>query len=892
MNRPVDKIEQRVQWHAMSVDESAAKLGVSTRGLRAKEASERLDTYGRNELKPQAGDSVFRRAVRQFNDPMIWVLIGAGIFTALLGQWVDTAVILGVVVINAIIGFVQEGKAEDALEGIRTMLSVSAEVRRDGTWVYVPAEEVVPGDSVRLDAGDRVPADMRLCDASSLHIDEAPLTGESEPVEKSTEPVKHDTGVGDRSSMAFSGTTVTGGSGAGIVVGTAENTEIGKISEMLSEVESLETPLTKQMTTFSTKLAVVVVVLAVLMFGIGFVHDYTWSDLVLSSIGFAVAAIPEGLPAVLTITLALGVQKMADKNAITRRMYSVETLGSVTTICSDKTGTLTKNEMTVREVVSADHHYDVTGTGYAPEGEISLDGAAVHSDDDGLHLLALIASLVNDSTVSNQNGTWVLAGEPTDGALRTFAMKAGVEPRARRIASLPFDSSYKYMATLDSIGGRRYVHVKGAPDRILQRSTTQGATPTSTDPLDREFWERKIDDYSSHGLRLLAAAVRPVDADTIDHDMIDDLTFVGLYAIIDPPREEAIDAIRLCQQAGIRVKMITGDHGGTATAIGHEMGIGRGQRAFSGAELEVASDEELRQIVTEHDIFARTSPEHKLRLVRALQANGEVVSMTGDGVNDAPSLKQADVGVAMGIKGTEATKDAADIVLADDNFATIESAVEMGRTIYDNLRKAIVFMLPTNGAQGLVILTAVLLGLTLPLTPVQVLWVNMITAVTLSLALAFEPAEPDIMRRPPRKPGGSLLSRSGVIRIAYVSLLIGGSTTAVFVIGLQSGWGVDYSRTVAINTLVIGQIFYLLASRFTRTSAIRRELLTTNPVSWGSIVAMITLQVGFVYLPFMQAAFSSESVGWVGWLVPMAVGIAVFTVVEIEKAVTTATGSD
>ncbi|AZN29329.1 cation-transporting P-type ATPase [Flaviflexus salsibiostraticola] len=885
--------QSAAQWHAETIDEAAERLGVGTGGLSSDEAAERLEAVGLNELAPPGKDSAFARLLRQFNDPMIWVLIGAAAFTAILGHWVDTIVILAVVIINAVIGFIQEGRAEDALEGIRKMLSLSADVRRDGTWVEIPAEQVVPGDVVWLSAGDRVPADIRLTEVSSLRVDEAALTGESEPVDKSTDPVEADAGVGDRSSMAFSGTTVVAGAGAGIVVGTAEDTEIGRISTMLSEVESLETPLTKQMTKFSSGLAIVVVVLAVAMFGIGLLYDYSWSELVLSSIGFAVAAIPEGLPAVLTITLALGVQKMAGRNAITRRMTSVETLGSVTTICTDKTGTLTRNEMTVQAVITAHHDYEVEGTGYAPEGAITLDGDAVRIEDHaGLGTLVRIAGLANDSTVSKQNGSWALSGEPTDGALRTFAMKADFDNPQERIDSVPFDSTYKYMATLDSHEGQSWVHVKGAPDRLLDRSTTQGFSPNSSEPLDREFWEQKIDEYSSRGLRLLAAAIRQVDTDGLDHDHVEELTFVGLYAIIDPPRDEAIEAIRLCRQAGIRVAMITGDHAGTATAIGHAMGIGQDQRAVTGAELEAADDEELREIVRKHEIFARTSPEHKLRLVRAMQANGEVVSMTGDGVNDAPALKQADVGVAMGIKGTEATKDAADIVLADDNFATIEAAVEMGRTIYDNLRKAIIFMLPTNGAQGLVILTAVLLGLTLPLTPVQVLWVNMITAVTLSLALAFEPAEADIMKRPPRQPGGSILPRSGVLRIAYVSLLIGGSTIAVFVLGMEAGWGVDYARTVAVNTLVVGQIFYLLASRFTRTSSIRRELITTNPLSWVSIGVMILLQIGFVHLPVMQTAFSSQSVGWVGWLVPIGVGIAVFLVVEIEKALTRSGGRD
>lgn len=889
--------DAETSWHGLSIDDAARRLGVTSSGLSTDEASGRYERHGPNELKPQEKESTLIRLLRQFADPMIYVLIGAAALTAVLGQWVDTIVIAAVISINALIGFVQEGRAADALEGIRTMLSLRADVRRDGTWIEVPAEEVVPGDCVRLSAGDKVPADLRLFHANSLRIEESALTGESRPVEKSIEPVSEGAGIGDRTSLSFSGTTVVAGSGAGIAIAIGQQTEIGKISTMLSEVESIETPLTKQMSIFSVRLSAVVVVLAAVMFVVGIIHDYTWGQLLLASIGFAVAAIPEGLPAVLTITLALGVQKMAGRNAITRRMNSVETLGSVTTICSDKTGTLTRNEMTVQAVISRYHVYEVTGRGYAPEGQICLDGnSASPEDHKDLGALARIAALVNDSTVSKQNGSWSLSGEPTDGALRTFAMKAGVSGRDEdRIAVIPFDSERKYMATLDEFGGDRYIHVKGAPDRLLQRSSHQDVGPDGEEPLDRDYWESKIDEFSARGLGLLAGAVRRASADieTISPEDVDEggLTFVGLYAIIDPPRSKAVEVIKACQEAGIRIIMITGDHAGTAAAIGHAMGIGVGQEAVTGAVLESASDDELRELVRESDIFARTSPEHKLRLVRALQANGDVVSMTGDGVNDAPSLKLADVGVAMGIKGTEATKDGADIVLADDNFATIAVAVEMGRTIYDNLRKAIIFMLPTNGAQGLVILTSVLFGMTLPLTPVQVLWVNMITALTLSLALAFEPAEPDIMKRPPRIPGGSILPRAGMIRIGYVSLLLGGMTIAVFIAGQNAGWDLAVSRTIAINTLVVGQIFFLLASRFTRTTAVRRELLTTNPVSWLSITAMLILQAFFVYVPFMQTAFASASVGWIGWLIPVAAGLLIFIVVEIEKLIRTKLGS-
>ncbi|GAA4525366.1 cation-transporting P-type ATPase [Brachybacterium paraconglomeratum] len=880
------------QAHAHDGWQVLEALDSTGSGLSADEASARLERHGRNALPSVPPESTLRRFLRQFKDPMIYVLLGAGVLTTLMGHVVDTVVILAVVLINAVIGYVQEGKAADALEGIRSMLSLDAQVRRDGSWSTIPAENLVPGDVVRLGGGDKVPADVRILEATNLTAEESALTGESLAVEKSPRSVEVDAALGDRSAIAFSGTTIASGSGRGVVVGTGRHTEIGHITSMLDEVESMETPLTRQMSSFSTKLSIAVVVAAALMFVAGWVlYEYGLGELVMAAIGFAVAAIPEGLPAVLTITLALGVQKMAGRNSITRRMNSVETLGSVTVIASDKTGTLTRNEMTVRTVVTPAGTYDVRGTGYAPEGDIELDGQVIDAEDRGdLRMLAEVAARTNDSTVSPRESRWVLSGEPTDGGLRTFAMKAGIEgDDEHRLAVVPFDSAYKYMATLDEIEGvGRVVNLKGAPDRLLDRSEFQGMGLDEREALDREHWDRVIDELSGQGLRVLAAAVRRAgDAtDSLAPSDVDSggFTFLGLYGIIDPPRQEAIEAIRLVQGAGIRVMMITGDHAGTATAIGREMGIEDEHGAVTGAELDAADDEEFAELAHTRLIFARTSPEHKLRLVTALQDGGDVVAMTGDGVNDAPSLKKADVGVAMGIKGTEATKEAADVVLADDNFATIADSVEMGRTIYDNLRKAIAFILPTNGAQGLVILVAVLMGMTLPLTPVQVLWVNTITAVTLALALAFEPGEPDIMRRPPRKPGGSIIPLAGMIRIVYVSLLLGGITIGVFLLGQAQGVPLEVSRTIAVNTLVVGQIFYLLASRFTRTTSLRKELLTTNPISWACIAIMLLLQLAFVYVPFMQTAFASGAVGWTGWLVPIAAGVVVFAVVEVDKA--------
>ncbi|WP_026196004.1 cation-transporting P-type ATPase [Corynebacterium lubricantis] len=880
--------------HARDTSTVLAELNVTSDGLSTSSADQLRENYGPNSLPQAEQETAFQRLLRQFNDPLIYVLIAAGVLTAILGQVMDTIVIAAVVIINALVGFVQEGKAADALESIRNMLSPESEVLRDGVWCKIPAEDIVPGDMIKLRAGDKVPADARVLEAVSLRVEESALTGESVPTDKSTHPVAEESDLGDRTSMVFSGTTVAAGSGVAVVTSTGKATQIGHITTMLEEVESVDTPLTKSMSKLSSVIAVVAVILAVLMIAVAFfLYDYSWFDLIMSAIGFAVAAIPEGLPAVMAITLALGVQKMAERNSITRRMNSVETLGSVTTICSDKTGTLTKNEMTVREVVTNQHSFNVTGTGYAPIGEITLDKQQVEAADyPDLRRVAEVAAFTNDASVLQQDdGSWTLNGEPTDGGIRTFALKAGIEEpnHSRRIASVPFDSEYKYMATVDQLDSGTVVHLKGAPDRLLNRCDTQLAADGSTEPLDTAKWERIIDELGAKGHRVLAAASRRATTEDshLTTYIVDDggFTLLGLYGIIDPPREEAIEAVDTVQKAGIRVRMITGDHASTATAIAKEIGIAEGDHTITGSDIEAATDDELREIVKDTSVFARTSPEHKLRLVQALQANGEVVSMTGDGVNDAPSLKQADVGVAMGIKGTEATKDAADVVLADDNFATIAHAVKMGRTIYDNLRKAIVFMLPTNGAQGLVIFVAMLLGMTLPITPLQVLWVNLITAVTLSLALSFEPPEPGIMKRKPRDPKESFLNSEAVIRIAYVSILIGGSTILVFNWLDSMGVALEIARTVAVNTLVVAQIFYLFTARFSKVSALRKELFTTNPISWICVGIMVVLQIGFVYLPFMHTAFDTTSVALNTWVIPLIVGVIVFAVVEIEKAI-------
>ncbi|MBK8448358.1 MAG: HAD-IC family P-type ATPase [Micropruina sp.] len=878
------------QAHALTTTDVLAALAAGPEGLTGAEAERRLQRYGPNRIEAAAREHPVKRFLRHFDDVLIYILLAAAALKAAMGEWIDFWVILAVAVINAVIGFVQGGRAEQALAGIRAMLSAEAQVRRDGQWISVPAQDLVPGDRVRVSAGSKVPADLRLLDATNLRVEEAALTGEAVPSDKSTAPVEATAGIGDRSSMLFSSSLVSAGQGVGVVTATGTQAEIGRITAMLSEIDAFDTPLTRQIGAFGKQLSLVIAAMAVIMVLIGkLVHSMPANELISATIGFAVAAIPEGLPALVTITLALGVQQMAKRNAIIRQLPAVETLGSVTRICSDKTGTLTTNEMTVRTLVTPLGEYEVSGLGYNPAGGIELNGApaTIHTRGD-LKAVIGVMSVVNDAEVTRVDGHWTLVGEPTEGALRTLGMKAGYDPSEYpRTAVLPFDSEHKYMATANTTPeGHDVLMVKGAPDRLLDRATRQLAAGGGIEPLDRAWWDDRVDELSAQGLRVLAAASRPGGAAGVDHDDLVELVMLGVTGIVDPPRPEAIRAIATCHAAGIKVTMITGDHVGTATAISREMGIfdEATEAAMTGAELEAATDAELRTIVNRTETFARTSPEHKLRLVKALQANGEIVAMTGDGVNDAPALKRADVGVAMGIKGTEATKEAADIVLADDNFATIEYAVEEGRRINDNLNKSVLFLLPTNGAQSLVVLVAVLFGWAMPLEPVQILWVNMITALTLSLALAYEPAEDDIMRRPPRPPGTPLVGARYLPRLALASALIAAATLVTFLIATRLGVPTPVAQTWAVNTLALGQAAYLFNSRFLRESSLRREALGGNPVAWTVVGVMVALQIAFTYLPALNNWFGSSAVGVLGWLVPLGFALLIFVATEGIKA--------
>jgi len=872
----------------MTADEVVKAFDVDTdKGLSTGEAKKRLEQYGPNEIPKAAGRTWWQRLLAQFNNVLIYVLIAAAVITALMDHWVDTWVILAVVIANALIGFIQEGKAERALESIQQMLSLEAVVIRDGKKQTIDAEDLAPGDIVMLKSGDKIPADIRLFKSKDLRVEESPLTGESTSVEKDTEAVEKDAIIGDQTSMAFSGTVVTYGKATGLVTGTGTHTEIGKINQMMSEVEEITTPLLQKIEKFGKWLSLIILGITALFFGFGYLfRDYETFELLMAVIGLIVASIPEGLPAIMTITLAIGVQRMAARNAIIRRLPSVETLGSVNVICSDKTGTLTRNEMTAKSVITADKEYQIEGTGYKPEGKFQLDDKEVDPEKEKvLWQLLQTARACNNAEISKDNGEWKLTGTPTEGAMLTMGLKAGLKDfKPERIDSIPFESDHKYMATLNKVNGKAFVYMTGAPERILEMCTKQ-ASDNGSKKIDQDFWEQKMEEAAAGGQRLMGVAYNETDTNRTELDKENcehNKTFLGVVGIIDPPRDEAIEAIKECKEAGVQVKMITGDHVITARAIGKEIGIGDGEKALSGKELEEMSDEKLREVAEEYDVYARTTPEHKLRLVSALQENGHLCAMTGDGVNDAPALKKANIGIAMGIKGTEVSKDASEMVLADDNFASIVNAIEEGRTVYDNIRKALLFILPTNGAESLVLMAAILLGMVMPITPLQILWVNMVTAVTLALAIAFEPMEEKVMERPPREPDEPILGKIFLWRIVFVSFLIGGLTLGIFLFMQSQGVDSNMARTIAVNTLVAGQLFYLFNCRQINSPAIGRGFFG-NKYAFIAAGALVLLQLFFVYVPFMNTFFDTAPIGGSYWLYSLAGGLLVFIVVELEK---------
>lgn len=879
-----------------------AALGTDRQGLSSEEAARRLERFGKNAPPQAPKTAAIIRFLAHFNHVLIYVLIGSALVTYLLDHLVDTAVILAVVLANAVIGFVQEGRAEKAMAAIHEMLAPHAAVLRDGRRVSLDSTLVVPGDIVLLEAGDKPPADMRLFEAQGIQVQEAMLTGESVAVDKGTAPTDAQSQLGDRAGMAFGGTLITAGQGRGVVTATGSNTEIGRISGLLSHVETLETPLMRQMNAFARWLTLFILVVAgiLLVFG-SFVAEYAFFELFMAVVGLSVAAIPEGLPAVLTITLAIGVQAMARRNAIVRRLPAIETVGSVSVICTDKTGTLTRNEMVVTEVATAGCVFEVEGEGYDPEGEIFQEGRPIRAGESAaLQELAVAAGLCNDAEMHQKDGNWVVHGDPMEGALLTLASKADhrraeIDEAWTRRDLIPFDSRLRYMATLEAnVDGRAVAVVKGAPETVVAMCANQRASDDGSEPLNKSDWETIERALTGKGRRVLALACREMapDAMKIEASDIDGaLTLLGIVGIIDPPRSEAIAAVAECREAGIAVKMITGDHAGTAAAIGREVGLGHADSVITGLDIDEMDDAALAAAVLETDVFARTSPEHKLRLVHALQSHSLSVAMTGDGVNDAPALKRADVGIAMGRKGSEAAKEAAAIVLADDNFASIVAAVREGRTVFDNIKKVISWLLPTSGGEALVIIVALLLGLTLPITPIQILWVNLITAITLGVALAFEPTEEGTMHRPPRPRDAPILGPELVWHITLVSTLFLSAVFGIFTYAVNKGYGVALAQTLALNTLVVLEIFHLFFIRNIYGTSLTWRAIRGTKTIWTCVIAVTTAQFAVTYAPPLQTVFGTSAVSFFDGLIVIGIGVVFFVLLELEKQIALTVGA-
>ncbi|BAY27607.1 ATPase, E1-E2 type [Calothrix sp. NIES-2100] len=881
-------------WHSLEIGEAIARLNTNQdTGLSSTRATQLLTEVGANELTAKKTQSWWLKFLLQFNQPLLIILLCAGLVKAVTGSFVNAGVIWGVTTTNAIIGFIQESKAESAISALAKAITTEATVLRDGQKVRVPSRELVPGDVVLLTSGDKVPADLRLIQTRNLQIDESALTGESVAVEKDTRILKPDTALAEQKNMAYAGGFVTFGQGTGVVVATGNATETGRISQLMEQHTDISTPLTRKFNKFSQNWLYMVLGLATLCFVVG-LSFRGMNEALEAAVALTVSAIPEGLPAVVTVTLAIGVSRMARRNAIIRKLPAVETLGGATVICSDKTGTLTENQMTVQAIYAGGHQYAVTGIGYAPDGEILRDEHPVDlNSDKGLQECLIAGLLCNDSHLEVKNSRWVVMGDPTEGALIASANKAGFNQPALiqqmpRLDGIPFESDYQYMATLHETPRGKTIYVKGSVEALLQRCHLIINTEGKSHPLDcvetlsRAKIEREVNIMARQGLRVLALAKKPVgnEQNTVDHpDIADGLIFVGLQGMIDPPRESAIKAVQACQSAGIQVKMITGDHAVTAQAIARRMGINKNGSvlAFTGAELAQMDKTELAQVAEEGVVFARVAPEQKLRLVEALQSKGEIVAMTGDGVNDAPALKQADIGIAMGGAGTEVAKEASDMLLTDDNFASIEAAVEEGRAVYKNLIKAICFILPVNGGESMTILISTLFARDLPILSLQVLWLNMLNSITMTVPLAFEPKAQNVMQQPPRHPHEPLLSGSRIQRILAISLFNWIVIFGVFEYIRQTTGNIDLARTMAINSLIAGRIFYLLSisqlipNLIAKMDGTIKENVDIPAIGFG-IVGAILLQIVFAHVPLINEIFETAPLNFQQWLFCLGVG--------------------
>ncbi len=894
------KIILDYDWYHLSTDKIIDLFESSLgKGLAEAEVQQRQNQFGYNRITAKQGKPSWVRFLLQFHQPLIYILIAAGLITAVMRAWVDSGVIFGVVLINSIVGFIQESKAENALAALADTMVAEATVLRQGEKKRIPSTDLVPGDIVLLQAGDKVPADLRMLHIRDLQVDESALTGESVPVEKIVEPLARETILTERVNMAYGSSMVTYGRGTGIVVASGDHTEVGRISRLISLAQDLATPLTRKITDFSHILLYTILLLAAITVAVGILRGQPFLDMFMAAVALAVGAIPEGLPAAVTITLAIGVARMAKRRAIIRKLPAVETLGSTTVICSDKTGTLTENQMTVQTIVAGNVHYEVSGAGYAPLGRIVRQNGIVDENTAALSECLRAGILCNDSALQERLGNWLVQGNPTEGALLVSAVKGGfdlkeTEERYPRLDSIPFESRHQYMATLHDAGvGRpRQVYIKGAVEQILEKCSAILHADGNSARLHHDKIHQYVAQMAARGLRVLAFARKELSPEIrkINHeDVATGLTFLGLQGMIDPPRSEAVAAVKICRTAGIEVKMITGDHPVTASAIAEQIGIHKGgidetgaRAVFTGQELETLSDEELADIVEKTSVFARATPEQKIRLVRALQSRGHVVAMTGDGVNDAPALKQADIGVAMGITGTDVSREAADMILTDDNFSSIEAAIEEGRGVFDNLTKFIVWTLPTNLGEGLVIMAAIFFGVTLPILPVQILWINMTTAGFLGLMLAFEPKEPGIMRRLPRNPDTPILTRVLLTRIFLVGTLLLIGAFGLFQWEVREGSSIEQARTVAVNAFIVMELFYLFNCRSLSKSIFQLGVFTNKWV-FGGVITMLVLQVVYTYLPIMNRLFHSTSIGQDSWVRIVLAGISTYVIVEAEK---------
>jgi Ca2+-transporting ATPase len=886
-------------WHAIDTTDVQRFLETDTaKGLDRFEVQRRQGHFGPNLITAQKKKSPFVLFLQQFNQALVYILIAAGAITFILQEYIEALFIFGVVLVNALIGFIQEYKALAAIDALVHTLVTEATIIRSDRQERIDAAELVPGDVVILQSGDKVPADMRLFEYHTLRIDESALTGESVPVFKQSAPLTPDMVLADRTNMAYASTLVTFGRGAGIVVATGDKTEVGRISKLMTSAVEMQTPLTKKIAQFSHYLIFVIFALAAVTFGVGLLRGEPLFDMFLAAVALAVGTIPEGMPAAITIMLALGVSRMASRRAIIRKLPAVETLGSTTVICSDKTGTLTQNEMTVLAIHTVDGGYTLTGTGYGPEGAIQPIADSGSNDSIALNACLTSGVLCNDSRVVNKNGQWQIEGDPTEGALVVAATKAGIDAENLRQThprsdEIPFDSKHQFMATLNTAqaDSARRIFLKGATEVLLERCATALDSNGNEVALDHGAMQAAATKLASRGLRVLTMAQTPILRDDQDINLAnrpDGLVFLGFQAMMDPPRPSSADAVQTCRRAGIGVKMITGDHALTAEAIAHKIGMmdnagTESPSVITGTEIAGLDDEGLVEAAESTTVFARVTPEQKLRLVEALQDRSHVVAMTGDGVNDAPALRKANIGVAMGQNGTEVAKEAADMVLLDDNFSTIVAAVEEGRSVFDNLIKFIVWTLPTNLGEGLVILAAILVGVTLPILPIQILWINMSTAVLLGLMLAFEPREAGIMQRAPREPKLPMLTSEMVFRIFFVGFLMLVGGFGLFEVAELKGYAVERCRTIAVNVFIFVEIFYLFNSRSLQHSVFRIGFFT-NPWAFAGVAAMVGLQMLFTYHPIANRIFQSAPISVVDWVFILTYAILVYCFVEIEKA--------